>query len=223
MTILSTPFLSLNGKELMFLRTSSPRLKKVVVLREQHSLVVRKRMFPMLGTFSRRKTFQLMLTGETWTERTTCPGPRISIFHSTAAHAGHRVLHPQSLTDLTFLIISAVHLSVSTHKLLLTARLVVPAMVETQLKSTSMHTLTVLFTHLASNTQLTTCSTNVAQLMSAVTVCGHHPALMMMVFLVASRLHQMSITTFQTTMQLEVLIKWKLSFMQTDPSHVVST
>lgn len=50
MTTLFTPSLSLNGKELMFLRTSSQRPKKVVVLRELHSLVVRRRMFHMLGT-----------------------------------------------------------------------------------------------------------------------------------------------------------------------------
>jgi hypothetical protein len=92
-----------------------------------------------------------------------------------------------SLTDSTFLIISVVPLLVSMLKLLLTVRLEAPAMVETQLKFTSTLTPTVLFTHLASNTLLTTCSTNAAQLMSAVTVCGHHLALMMMVFLVASR------------------------------------
>jgi len=76
--------------------------------------------------------------------RTTCLGPRISTFHNTAVHAGLRALPPQLLTDLTFLMILRATLQlVLMLKLLLTAKLVDPATVETPVQFTSGLTITV--------------------------------------------------------------------------------
>lgn len=80
-------------------------------------------------------------------------------------------------------------------------------MAATPLKSTNGLTIMVSFTLLASSTPLTTYSTPVNQLISAVIASGHHLLKAMMVFLAVPLSPLMSDTTLLTTITLRELIR----------------
>ena len=80
-------------------------------------------------------------------------------------------------------------------------------MAATPLRSTSGPTIMVSFTLLASSTPLTTYSTPVNQLTSAVIASGHHLLKAMMVFLAAPPSPLMSDTTSLTTITLRELTR----------------
>lgn len=78
-------------------------------------------------------------------------------------------------------------------------KLVALATVATPAKFINTHTTLALSTHLASSTPHITCSMTVEPLTFAVTASGHHPDLMTMVSLDASRLNPTRATTFRNT------------------------
>jgi len=94
-------------------------------------------------------------TGETLTTLTTSHGPRINTSQSTADHAGLKVPPQPLLTDLTSSSEITTQLQLASQlKLLLTAKLVEAATVETQVVSTTMPTTLVSLIPVVNNTLL---------------------------------------------------------------------
>lgn len=117
-------------KELMML--SCPKIRNTVEYQRFISRKVRKSLKFTLGMKSMFQLFLITGTGETLTTLTTSHGTRTNTSLNTAVHAGLKVQPQLLLTDsMYFLVIRAPLQLVLMLKLLLTAKLVALAMVET--------------------------------------------------------------------------------------------
>lgn len=152
---------------------------------------------------------------------TTCPGPRISTFPNTVAHAGLKAqLQPLLIDSMFSTACLAPHLLVWTLKLWSTVRLVAHAMVETQLWFMSTPTTMVFPTVHVSSTSPIIWNTSAPIMIFAKIARPQFPRLVMMVLVDAQQYPTRSTTSVSTTQWL-VLTRWRPSLPNTDLSVVV--
>lgn len=171
-----------------------------------------------LGKKSQQTISLLTLTGETLMERTTSHGLLTNTFLNIADHAGLMEQLQLLLIDSTSWPTTWTHPQLPyLHKSLSTARLVVIAMVVTQLVFMNMPTTLVFPINHAWSIKPKTWKVPALLSMSAEIVRAPLQMLEMMVSITAGLLKNIRNITSRTTMNLVVLTRWKLNSSKTVP------